>query len=82
MNNIWMIAFKELALFSVVAFLEVVEFVIERQEIYYSGISAERTEVLGILLEIRSQMRTCFFVERSFLLLHTRVSNVECAIYA
>lgn len=52
MNHICRIAVQEFALFTVAAFLEVVEVDIEINETYYPGVSAERTEGRGILFEI------------------------------
>lgn len=52
MNTIWRVAFQEFTLFMVLSFLEVAELGIERHETHDKGVSSERTEGRGILLEI------------------------------
>lgn len=51
MNNIRRIAVQELALYTVASFLEAAEYGSESRETHDPGVSEERTEVRGILLE-------------------------------
>lgn len=77
MNSICWILIQELALFTTDAIIEVAEFSIERDETYDPGLSAERTDGRGILLEIRERTtRTCFTPECFCRLLHTRGTKV------
>lgn len=81
MNTIWRIMVQEFAFFTVASFIEVAELGIDRQKIYNPGVSAERTDGRGFLLESPPRIRACFYVEWLCRLLHARGANVECAMH-
>lgn len=76
MNTIWKIAVQQVALFTVLSFLEVAEIGKKRHETHDLEVLAERTEGLGILLEIPARISVYFFVYRFCRLLYTLGVNV------
>lgn len=82
MNSVWCIAMQEFAVFTISAFIEAVEFGIERHETNDPGVCLDRNMTRGILLEVPGRIRACFDPDQFVQLLHERGVDIEWVLHA